>query len=99
MKTLAEERDILTYDPGEFGPSFNISGWDCATMKLHLPVFRAMLVTRQSPWLCEQQSDIQGLQAWRPEMCEDLHVQTGLSLKVMADTRSYLQLHDYEKVT
>lgn len=89
---LAKEEASLLLDPGPFGKPFNVTGFECAVMKLQTHVIRAMILRRQNPWLCHNRTLHTDIQMWTRAMCFDIHPRWGLSISQMADMRSYLLL-------
>ena len=82
-------RSAITLHPEPFGTAFNITGYDCALMKLVKNVFKAMLLRKQTPWLCNS-TEQHKIESWSPDICSSGFDQLGLSLRTMNKRESYI---------
>ena len=58
-------------------------------MKLVKNVFKAMLLRKQTPWLCNS-TEQHKIESWSPDICSSGFDQLGLSLRTMNKRESYI---------
>ena len=81
-------KSFITLHPEPFGSTFNLTGFDCALMKIEEKVFKAMLLRKQAPWLCNS-TERYKLDGWSPEICSGVDL-LGLSLRNMNKRETYI---------
>ena len=85
---IIRSRSAITLHPEPFGRAFNVTGFDCALMKIEETVFRAMLLRKQAPWLCNS-SEQYKLEGWSPHICSAVYLH-GLSVYNMNNSDTYI---------
>ena len=81
-------RSAITLHPEPFGRTFNLTGFDCALMKIRETAFKSMLLHKQAPWLCNSTEKYK-LEGWSPDTCSRFNL-LGLSLRSMNNIENYI---------
>ena len=85
---IIRSRSAITLHPEPFGSAFSVTGFDCALMKIEETVFKAMLLRKQAPWLCNS-AERYKLEGWSPHICSAVYLY-GLSVYNMNKRDTYI---------